>query len=419
MSTFYFSDQTIKTLKPEAKRVEFYDDHLIKGGKLKMSGAKGLGLRVSPGGTKTFFYTYWHGGKSHRITIGTYPNISLSYAREQAGKYAETVSEGKNPGRIRRAAKSDTPITLKEYAERFESEYVARKLKPSTQRDYKSRLNRIKGFKKLANMPLIDIQREQIRSYLKTIAVDNPINANRIHSILSKLFNEAQEDQVIPENPIKGMVKVSKEHARDVRYGKDNIKEIWNALEQEHTSMKSLIRILLLTGQRLGETSRMKWVDIDLETKIWTIPKAETKSNRPHIVPLSETATEMLLQMREAYPESEYVFPGFSKTQKPWSDFKGVTKRIRKAVNLPEFRIHDLRHIVATGMIELGIEFIHVGKVLNHKSLAGENVITSKYTNNEFTDQKRSALEIWSQYVMRLVYDRKSKVVGRIGARLM
>jgi len=416
MPTIHLSDQAIKALKPESKRVEYYDDNLIRADKLVKAGSKGLGLRISPGGTKTFFFTYWHGSSSHRITIGTYPNINLKHAREKATKYAELVAEGGNPNRVRNKAKSEKPVTLKEYADRFESEYVGRKLKQSTQSDYKSRLNKIRSHQKIANLPLVDLKREHIRAFLKQESIKNPVNANRIHSVLSKLLNEAQEDQIILENPIKGMKKVSKEHSREVRYTNDDIKEIWIALEQEHISMRSLVQMLLITGQRLGETSRMKWSDVDLEVQLWSIPKAETKSNRPHIVPLPDIATEILKQVKAAYPEADYVFPGMNKEMKPWSDFKGVTGRIRNAAQLPSFRIHDLRHIAATGMIDLGIEFIHVGKVLNHKSLAGENAITARYTNNEFTEQKRRALERWAYRVEQIVFGKQSNIIGRIGS---
>ena len=395
----HFTDQYLRAIQPGSKRAEYYDDHLIKDEKLKKQGVPGLGIRVSPGGSKTFFFTYWYANNSKRITIGTYPAISLDYARGKATNYAETVAEGKDPNRIRQKSKTDRPVTLREYADRFQREYVERKLKASTQSDYKARLNHIRG-SKIANIPLADITRDQVRGYLKRESVSHPINANRIHSILSKLFNEAMEDQLIPENPIKGMKKVSKENSRDVRYSEKDIKEIWELIHDEPESMQGLVKMLLITGQRLGETSRMKWEYIDLDYAIWTIPKAETKADRAHIVPLSAMALQVLRRMKACYPESVYVFPGIMKKDRPISDVKGVTERIRAKV--PGFRIHDLRHIVATGMIDLGIEFIHVGKVLNHKALAGENHITARYANSEFTDQKRRAMDTWSAHLTGL-----------------
>ena len=397
----HFTYQYLKALKPNSKRYEIYDDHRIVNNKLRDEGVPGLGIRVSPGGSKTFFYAYRRGATTNRVTIGKFPTVDLDYARGKAKEYAESLSEGKDPNRERNKAKSERPVTLREYADRFQTEYVERKLKPSSQRDYKARLNRIKA-SKLAGMALPDIKRDQVRKFLKGIAKDQPINANRIHSILSKLFNEAMEDQLIPENPIKGMKKVANENERYVEYSDADIKEIWKAMHDEPESMQGVLKMLLMTGQRLGETSRMKWDHIDMENAVWTIPKGETKSDRTHIVPLTDATMQVLRRMKAAYPDKEYVFPGFLKRDHPISDFKGVTKRIRDAAKLPNFRIHDLRHIVATRMINLEIDFIHVGKVLNHKALAGENHITARYTNSDFSKQKRRAMQVWHAHLIEL-----------------
>ena len=397
----HFTYQYLKALKPESKRYEAYDDHRIVNNKLRDEGAPGLGVRVSPGGSKTFFYAYRRGNTTNRVTIGRFPTVDLDYARGKAKEYAESLSEGKDPNRERNKAKAERPVTLREYADRFQTEYVERKLKESSQRDYKARLNRIKA-SKLAGMALIDIKRDQVRKFLKGIAKDQPINANRIHSILSKLFNEAMEDQLIPENPIKGMKKVANENERYVEYSDADIKEIWKAIHDEPESMQGVLKMLLMTGQRLGETSRMKWDYIDMDSATWTIPKGETKSDRTHIVPLTEMALQVLRRMKAIYPDREYVFQGFLNRDAPIADFKGVTERIRTDAKLKGFRIHDFRHIVATRMINLEIDFIHVGKVLNHRALAGENHITARYTNSDFSKQKRRAMEIWNAHLIEL-----------------
>ena len=408
MPTLHLTDKEIKTLttdpKEPNKRLEFFDDHKIENGKLKASGVKGLLLRVAPSGRKTFYYRYRYAEKSRRYKLGTYPTLSLADARDKVREYSQKVAEGIDPAEEKKARINKERVTLGQYIERFKRGYIKRKLKSSTQNTYSARLNKVKSDKVFSSTNISDVTRAMVKEFLDNEAINYPTNANRLHSILSKMFNEAKEDGLIKENPIKGLKKSAKENSRDVRYTDDDIKAIWGALDSEHKSMSGLIKMLLITGQRLGETSRMKWTDVNIDDAVWTIPKSETKSDRTHVVPLSKMALNVLKDMQTINGASEWVFASIQDPVKPLSHFKTATDRIRSATKLSDFRFHDLRHIVATNMIDkLGIEFIHVGKVLNHKGLSGASAITSRYINSEFTDQKRDALDAWSNDLTRIV----------------
>ena len=396
----HLTDQFIKALTPQSKRVEYYDDHFYMNGKLNKRGVDGFGLRLSPGGSKTFFLAYWREGTSKRITIGQYPTITLNYAREKATEYAQMVADGYDPNREKNNRKSDNPVTLSEYIDRFEREYVLRrnKLKTSTINDYKSRLRRLRREKSLSSKPITDITRADIRSFLKSVNDTQPYNANRLHSLLSKIFNEALNDGVVLNNPIERMEKLTKETPRAVEYDWKDIKKIWSAICDEEPRTQAFFKFLLINGQRKGETASAKWSDINFNKKEWFIPLGNTKSGKNnHIVPLTDISISVLKQMKALRAESEYVFPSPENPAKPITHIKRPTDRIRQKTNLPDFRAHDFRHIVATRMIEdCKVDFIHVGKVLNHKALAGENAITSRYVNTEYTTQKRNALERWS-----------------------
>jgi len=97
MPTQHLSDQFIRKLNNPDKRTEYYDDHLIKNNKLNKSGVKGLAIRVTPTGKKSFVYRYWYNGKSKRFTLGDYPTISLKKAREKAESLHEDVTRGIDP----------------------------------------------------------------------------------------------------------------------------------------------------------------------------------------------------------------------------------------------------------------------------------------------------------------------------------
>lgn len=399
-SPVHLTDKDIRGIEPREKRIEVFDAHNIVDGKLKQKGVKGLALRVSPKGNKSFIYKYYYNGKMKGYTIGSYPEWSLSGAREKARELLKVKDNGKDPALLKQ--KNKNAITLGEYIEIFKGDYMPRKLKASTQKTYKSRLNKVTS-DRIADLPLKDIDRQRIRQFLKGEAKEYPTNANRLQAILSKVFNEAILDGYMLENPLKGMEKLTEENSRDVQYQQDDIKAIWDAIQQEWEPMQSLLKMLLITGQRLGETSRMKWADIHNRT--WIIPKTDTKNKSVHKIPLPNMALNVLKKMKAINDSSEYVFASQRDKTGHVSEFGNVIKRLRKETMLNDFRIHDLRHIVATKMIDLDVPFIHVGKVLNHKGLSAKNAITSRYVNTgdkKEMEQKANALNIWAGELTKL-----------------
>lgn len=379
----------VSSAKPESKRYEIYDT--VK---------KGFILRVTPNGSKSYAYRYWYDGKSTQRTIGSVDNYTLAEARDKVDDWRKMLDEGKDP--ITEKESNKEAITLGEYIEIFKNDYVERKLKASTQKTYKSRLNKVSD-DNISNMPLKDLDRSMLRGFLKGEAKDYPINANRLQAILSKVLNEAIDDGYISENPLKGMQKLTAENSRDVQYQDDDIKAIWSAFNQEWEPMQSLLKMLLITGQRLGETSKMKWDDI--HNRMWIIPKADTKNKSSHKVPLPNMALNVLKKMKSINDGSEYVFASQRDKTGHLSEFGVVIDRIRKATMLNDFRLHDLRHIVATKMIEKDVPFIHVGKVLNHKGLSAKNAITSRYVNTSEKieiEQKTKALNVWAGVLTEL-----------------
>jgi len=400
------TDKFIKGITIPDKRTEFYDDVV-----------SGLILRVTKTGHKAFAFRYWYDGQSKQITIGKYGDVTLSKARElvkgstDVDGYKDILRNGKDPLLERQTKRETKPVTLAEYIEQFKDDYVKRRIKASTQKTYKSRLNKILN-DKIAKRPLEDISRSDVRKFLKTEAKKYPINANRMHSILSKLFNEAIEDELLSKNPIKDMEKISDENIRDPHYSEDDIRAIWQAIENEWQPMQGFLKMLLITGQRVGETSRMKWKDIHDDT--WIISIAEQKTGkitkRQHKVPLSGLALDLLNQLETVNGASEYVFASLRNKEKPLTYFQNANERIRSKTGLHDFRIHDLRHIIITEMARLQIPQTVAGKVTNHKKLSGENHITARYNQYNYNKEKRTALYKWAKKLKRITTGKQATI---------
>ena len=171
------------------------------------------------------------------------------------------------------------------------------------------------------------------------------------------------------------------------------IKAVWGAVND--WPYGSIIRLLLATGRRRAEVGGMRWAELDLENRLWRLPKERTKSQRDHLVPLNSLAMEILT----ACPRMEGRDGVFStrRTKGEWAVFAGwsVAKyRLDARCNVQGWRLHDLRRTVATGMQAAGVMPHVVAAVLNH-SQAGLFGVTAIYLRDRQEEAKRAALELW------------------------
>lgn len=382
------------------KRVEYFD-----------SVVSGLGLRVTPTGYRSFFYRYRYNDKIKRYTIGKFepPALTVANARDEAKELRVRVNKGEDPqGEKQREKHRVTPKTIGELSNLFKEQYINKELKPSTQTTYKSRLGKIE--RKFGKYSVDELTRSEIKRFLKGIAEKHPYSANRVQAIFSKMYSFAIKEEYTQNHPLKKLEKFGEEKQRDVNYNSNEIRVIWDAFKDEREPMQSVLKMLLICGQRLGETSRMKWGDIDTENALWIIPKEETKGKKTHIVPLSGTAIDILENLHPFTGNSDFVFRSPNKDNAPLSHFGGVAKRIRQITGFENFKLHDLRHTVITGMISLGVDFVHVGKTVAHKGLGKEYVVTNRYAHYEYVEEKRKALQLWSNHLQKVLTGEETKI---------
>lgn len=385
------SNTFIKNFETEKRRIEFNDT--IK---------PGLVLRISGNGSKTFVFRYRVNGKSKRFTIGKYPTISLSKARSLAEElYIKSMQEI-DPQKEKLEARNRTIITISDLAESYKNRHLPN-LKHSTQKDYIRRIDRF-ILPKLGNIEIGSLKRYQIIEFLEEMAVNAPIHSNRIRGILSSMYGFALQKALCEYNPVSTVRPIGKENSRDRVYTEDEIKKLWTAFEQEIEPFQSVFKMLLINGQRLGETRRMKWNHI--KDRVWIIPAEENKANRTHYLPLSSFALSVLERMEKLNGGSEYVFESPVRKGRPINSFGYAAKRVREASGVVDFRIHDLRRTAASYMAKNGVNRTVLGKVLNHKGLAGDNRITSIYDRHDYMAEKRNALENWGYY-LRSILDKQ------------
>jgi integrase len=408
----------VDKLKPQSESVTYWDNQ-----------CPGFGLRISPRDRRTWICMYRVGKKPVMETIATMAVIpKVEKARELARASMTKARDGVNPVVVRRGTEAEEKakaeaeaFTFAKAAERFLREHVERNERAPK---YAAEIRRILEHDVLprwAERPLREITKRDVNDLLDAKAERRErkrkgfkggaaVQANRVLILLRTLFRWAVDKDLILDDPIKGVRKPVKERARDRALSDDEIRLFWQACEKMGWPFGPLFWLLLLTMQRRDEVGGMRWSEIDLNNRTWTIPRDRAKSNRAHIVQLSMLAIEVI----EALPHTgDIVFSaagatpvsGFSRA-KDWLD-RLMTAQLRDETGDPEttlaaWILHDLRRTAATGMAGLGIAPHVVDKILNH-SAGTIRGVAAVYNRFQYIEDRKAALEAWGRYVEALV----------------
>ena len=198
------------------------------------------------------------------------------------------------------------------------------------------------------------------------------------------------------------MERPGEETRRDRTLKAEEIQALWPRFAALEYPFGPFFQMVLATGQRREEVARMRWADVDFGAQLWILPAEATKAARGHAVPLSPLAMALL----ESLPKlGTYVFTtardrpisGFSKA-KARLDAMGTSEGTYRVTVAP-WTIHDLRRTAATEMGRLGVSRFIIGKVLNH----ADRSVTAIYDRHSYLQEKRSALEVWTSYLIGLV----------------
>ena len=302
---------------------------------------KGFGVRLYPTGKKSFVLSYRDNNRKSIMVLGDAGLLKVDQARDKAKKFLVGLINGVNPLSQQRKVKQGTLIKdlCLAYIERH----------ASNKKSGKDDVSRIDRFIMPAwgNQQIINIKRSDVVAIHTNLGNQGKYQANRVYSLLSKMFNLARVWGFVPEehiNPCFGIEKF-KEEKRDRFVSQDEFPKLADAINQEHNqAVVSAIWLYLLTGVRKDELLTLKWVDVDFIRK--EIKLTDTKNGKNHYVPLSNAAIDILNQIPHI-EGNPFVIIGKNNGQhlvnidKPW-------QRIRKMAGLEDVRLHDLRRTVGS-----------------------------------------------------------------------
>lgn len=361
--------RSVEGATPADKEFFLWDDEL-----------KGFGLRVYPSGRKMYLAQFRAGGRLRRVNIGLHGALTPDLARTEAMKHLSDVRLGGDPAKERDRRKASP--TMKEFGQRFLDEHVAVHCKPSTYGEYKRSVDLFID-PKLGSHRIIDITRADIVDLHQSMKA-TPYQANRTLGVLSVMFSVAHTWGVRTDgvNPC-WKVKRFREIKRERYLTPDELARLGQVLRDSDSEPEAVncIRLLLLTGCRLGEIQTLKWDYVDFGASVLRLPDSKTGAK---IVPVGRVVINVLKAISKL-ENNPYVITGrvegqyLTDMQKPW-------RRLRKRAGLNDLRIHDLRHSFASDALQLGQDLTMIGKLLGHTQVQ----TTARYAHLK-TDPIRTA----------------------------
>jgi integrase len=237
-----------------------------------------------------------------------------------------------------------------------------------------------------------------------------------LFAALSGLFGWLQRDRKITQNPCAGLHRPSAPQARERVLTSDEVRWFWLACDAVGEHFDSVLKLLLLLGQRRNEVAGLRRDELSEDGATWKLPSSRTKNKRPHVVPLPAMARELIEHGRPG----NLIFTTTGTT--PVSGWSRAKARLDDAMlaiaqsergsdaTIPGWRIHDLRRTCITGMAELGIRPDVIELAVNHIS-GSRGGIAGVYNKSELLPERRAALERWSNYIEVLVTGEKAKIL--------
>ena len=410
MPRIALTDRFVAGAKPNSEAQTDYFDVTVSG----------LALRVSKNHRAwTFNYTSPKDAKRARITIGSYPALPLAVARRKALEAKSLIQEGKDPRNVF-AAQDASAMTVSGLINSYLKNHARPNLRSAKQMEARFAAN-VTPF--IGAIALADLHRRDMNTVLDAIVErEKPTMARIVFQDMRAMLRWAVGRGDLDRSPLEGTSTPSAEKPRERVLTDEEIVAVWNGLPVSLAKSKAcqwIIKLCLVTAQRVGEVAGMRWDEIDLVKGIWALPGARTKNGHPHTVPLSDMAVGLIKEAANAGGQSEFVFPSGDEGHLPPMAVARTIGRARVTseerpkgrFGIDHFTAHDLRRTALTGMAGLGVAPVVLGYVANHRTVTNGGITMAVYNQYDYAKEKRQALELWA--------DRLQSIVNQNGAVIL
>lgn len=371
---------------------------------LTLHDGDGLFLIVKTSGKKLWRFRYQRPVTKQRtmMGLGAFPALSLADARGLRADYLALLANGIDPQIQAEVAQEQQQIALDSIFSTVATNWFQLKSKSVTP-DYAKDIWRSLEKDVLPAIGEIPVQQIKARTLVEAL---EPIKARGALETVRRLVQRINEIMVyavntglIDANPASGVgmafEKPKKQNMPTLR--PEELPKLMRSLTMSNLSVptRCLIEWQLLTLVRPSEASSARWVEIDLNTKLWTIPAERMKAKREHIVPLSPQALEILEMMKPISMHREHVFPSRNDPKQPMNSqtANAALKRIGYGGKLVA---HGLRSIASTALNEQGFNADVIEAALAHSD---KNEVRRAYNRSTYLESRKILMDWWGQKV--------------------
>lgn len=387
----FSTDRQVAALSPREGEIQTEYHHAKEPGLILRVGTK----------RKSWVVQYVINGKRKKFTLDEgYPSFSLADAVIKCNDIRSNADKGIDPLGARK--KRREAATVGDVLDLYFKDIP---LRPKGLSESK-RISNKDILPLLGEMKAMDIRRQDVKNLHNSI-IDRgaAVSANRTIELLRRAYNHAYEEELIESNPFPALKKIKVPEAERDRVLKDaEIKVLWEAMEAESPTMRHVLRLLLLLGQRSTDTMAMRVDDIDKDRREWTVPAPpRSKNSKPNILPIPPMAWEII---EPRLKNERWIFPSFRNQTRPFANGEGRTtstkdarRRLRSATGIEGWTGHDLRRTCRTIMAREGVQPHIAERVLGHVQGGVEAI----YDQHAYLTEKADALRRVERCIKRII----------------
>lgn len=389
----------------------------------------GLTFTLSAKGTAAWVLRYRFGGKARELTIGRYPDITLSKARELGAEARVQIQQGRDVAREKRNATIERAAakTLRELA----ADYMDKAFPHLAANTVKQRRHHIENviLPKLGSLPAREVMTADVVALVEAVGKKSVNVAELVFTAISEIFKHGLARHVATANPCAG-ISVSaicgkpEPKRQRLKLTDGELRIILPALPGIGTENALAVKVQLATCVRLGELTKAEWAHVDFDRAEWFIPDQNSKTGRGFTIPLPSAVVGWFKELETFACGSRYVLPARQARRR--KNFGGEVHFEQRALNsmlhklcdrldeagtpVRRFTPHDLRSTARSHLAALGVNLIVAERCLNH-SLGG---LIAIYDQHDYLDERRAALMRWVDYLTACETGKQWKHVGTV-----
>ncbi|WP_429057370.1 integrase domain-containing protein [Aeromonas jandaei] len=367
-----------------------------------LSDGNGLELCVFPNGNKLWRFRYTRpNGSRTRISLGAYPEISLSDARDQVDAYRRLLAKGKDPQDQKVEERLAANLTFRVVAEEWRALHQ-RRVTAEYAKDLWNSLERhvLPG---LGHIPIQQVTAQHAIAALRPLKLEEKHESvRRSCQRINEVMTYAVNSGYIIANPCAGIRQVfdkpTKQHLPSIE--PSQLPVLLHAVNQASITVitRNLIMWSLHTLARPGEAATVRWDEIDWDAKVWRIPAEKMKRRREHQVPLTDQALGILHAMKPISGRFPYVFPG-ERNRRSHCNKSTVNMALKRMGFAHKLVAHGFRSLGSTVLNERGFAKDLIEVALSHMD---RDAVRAAYNRTDFLERRRPMMEWWSSHIQSM-----------------